>query len=101
VPLLRAIVPRQRAFAADIKVINDCLDGLILSARANSEQLDEETLQNRDYSKVSNGKKSLLMCLFVCNNLLLLLVAAGAYAVNYLAADGGGLKLYAQLLKTV
>jgi hypothetical protein len=52
VPLLRAIVPRQRAFAADIKVINECLDGLIASARASSEQLDEETLQNRDYSKV-------------------------------------------------
>jgi hypothetical protein len=52
VPLLRAIVPRQRAFAADINVINECLDGLILQARANSVQLDEETLQNRDYSKV-------------------------------------------------
>jgi hypothetical protein len=52
VPLLRAIVPRQRAFAADIKVINECLDGLILQARAASVQLDEETLQNRDYSKV-------------------------------------------------
>lgn len=54
VPLLRAIVPRQRAFAADIKVINECLDGLILQARAVSEQLDEEVLQNRDYSKLSD-----------------------------------------------
>ncbi|KAF6259067.1 cytochrome P450 [Scenedesmus sp. NREL 46B-D3] len=54
VALLRALVPRQRQFAADIKVINECLDGLIQSARASSVQQDEETLQNRDYSKLSD-----------------------------------------------
>lgn len=52
VPLLRALVPRQRQFAADIKVINECLDQLILLARAQSVQLDEEVLQNRDYTQV-------------------------------------------------
>jgi hypothetical protein len=52
VPLLRAIVPRQRAFAADLAVINSCLDGLIAQARASSVELSEEDLQNRDYSKV-------------------------------------------------
>jgi hypothetical protein len=52
VPLLRALVPRQRAFAADIRVINDCLDELITRARASSVQQDEESLQARDYSQV-------------------------------------------------
>eukprot|EP00775_Hariotina_reticulata_P002604 gene2604-2906_t len=54
VPLLRAIVPRQRAFAADMAVINSCLDGLIAQARASSVELSEEDLQNRDYSKLSD-----------------------------------------------
>ncbi|KAF8062011.1 CYP97B2 [Scenedesmus sp. PABB004] len=52
VPLLRAIVPRQVAFGRDIKVINECLDGLIASARASREEQDEEALQARDYSQV-------------------------------------------------
>lgn len=58
VPLLRAIVPRQRAFAADIKVINDCLDSLIAMARANSVQQDEDTLQNRDYTQVCGSVRA-------------------------------------------
>jgi hypothetical protein len=32
-PLARLLVPRQRKFQADLKVINDCLDGLISRAR--------------------------------------------------------------------
>lgn len=52
VPLLRAIVPRQVQFARDMAVINDCLDSLIASARAVAESLDEEDLQNRDYTRV-------------------------------------------------
>jgi hypothetical protein len=52
VPLLRAIVPRQRQFGADIKVINDCLDSLITLARSVALEQDEEALQNRDYTQV-------------------------------------------------
>lgn len=32
-PLARWIVPRQRKFQADLKVINDCLDELIKNAK--------------------------------------------------------------------
>lgn len=55
VPLLRVLVPRQRQFAADIRVINDCLDELITRARASSVQQDEESLQARDYTQVGRG----------------------------------------------
>lgn len=33
IPLARWIVPRQRKFQYDLKVINDCLDGLIRNAK--------------------------------------------------------------------
>lgn len=33
VPFMRWIVPRQRKFQNDLKVINDCLDGLIRNAK--------------------------------------------------------------------
>jgi hypothetical protein len=52
VPLLRAIVPRQRAFAADMAVINATLDGLITNARETRSEDDYEALQARDYSQV-------------------------------------------------
>ena len=55
VPLLRAIVPRQRKFAADMKVINDTLDELITTARNTTNKTDMEALQNRDYSKVQDA----------------------------------------------
>jgi hypothetical protein len=55
VPLLRAIVPRQRAFAADMSVISDCLDELIASAQGSRVEEDAEALQARDYSKVGWG----------------------------------------------
>ena len=32
-PLARWLVPRQRKFHKDLKVINDCLDGLIRNAK--------------------------------------------------------------------
>jgi hypothetical protein len=57
VPLLRAIVPRQRQFAADIRVINDTLDQLITLARNTAVAQDEEALQNRDYSQVWAGRE--------------------------------------------
>jgi hypothetical protein len=63
VPLLRAIVPRQRAFAADMAVINDCLDGLIAQARAAAVALSEEDLQARDYSQV---RACVCSCVCVC-----------------------------------
>lgn len=47
------IVPRQRAFNADLVVINDCLDDLISQAEGTKQDQDLESLQNRDYSKVS------------------------------------------------
>ncbi|XP_049403795.1 cytochrome P450 97B2, chloroplastic isoform X3 [Solanum stenotomum] len=40
IPLARWLVPRQRKFQSDLKVINDCLDGLIQNAK--------ETRQLRD-----------------------------------------------------
>lgn len=52
IPLARALVPRQRTFAKDLTVINDCLDGLIALAKETRSEDDEETLQSRDYSKV-------------------------------------------------
>ena len=51
-PLARAIVPRQRDFARDLTVINDCLDGLIALAKETRSEDDEEALQSRDYTKV-------------------------------------------------
>lgn len=33
IPLMKWIVPRQRKFQYDLKVINDCLDGLIRNAK--------------------------------------------------------------------
>lgn len=36
-PLARWIVPRQRKFYGDLKVINDCLDELIRNARETRE----------------------------------------------------------------
>ena len=52
-PLARALVPRQRRFAADLLVINDCLDGLIAGAKQTRSEADAEALQARDYTKAS------------------------------------------------
>lgn len=54
VPLLRAIVPRQRAFAADMKVIDATLDALIRRARETRQEDDLEALQARDYANVKD-----------------------------------------------
>lgn len=51
IPLARALVPRQRIFAQDLTVINDCLDELIAGAKQTRSEGDEEALQARDYSK--------------------------------------------------
>ncbi|KAF3443497.1 hypothetical protein FNV43_RR13180 [Rhamnella rubrinervis] len=48
-PVIKWIVPRQRKFHYDLKVINDCLDGLIRNAKETREETDVEKLQQRDY----------------------------------------------------
>ncbi|CAM6007678.1 unnamed protein product [Sphagnum balticum] len=54
-PLASLLVPRQRKFQADLKVINDCLDGLISRARETRQEEDIEVLQQRDLSKTEDS----------------------------------------------
>ncbi|KAI3979206.1 hypothetical protein MKX01_017031 [Papaver californicum] len=54
-PLARWVVPRQRKFHYDLKVINDCLDGLIRNAKDTREETDVEKLQQRDYSNLKDA----------------------------------------------
>lgn len=55
VPFMRWIVPRQRKFQNDLKVINDCLDGLIKNAKDTRQETDVEKLQQRDYSNLKDA----------------------------------------------
>lgn len=54
-PLASWIVPRQRKFQYDLKVINDCLDGLIRNAKETRQETDVEKLQQRDYSNLKDA----------------------------------------------
>ncbi|XP_010260623.1 PREDICTED: cytochrome P450 97B2, chloroplastic [Nelumbo nucifera] len=54
-PLARWVVPRQRKFQNDLKVINDCLDGLISNAKKTREETDVEKLQQRDYLNLKDA----------------------------------------------
>lgn len=54
-PLARWLVPRQRKFHEDLKVINECLDNLIAGAKETRQEDDVEALQGRDYSKVKDA----------------------------------------------
>ncbi|XP_021713831.1 cytochrome P450 97B2, chloroplastic isoform X1 [Chenopodium quinoa] len=54
-PLASWIVPRQRKFQYDLKVINDCLDGLIKNAKETRQETDVEKLQQRDYSNLKDA----------------------------------------------
>lgn len=54
-PLARWIVPRQRKFQNDLKVINNCLDGLIRNAKETRQETDVEKLQQRDYSNLKDA----------------------------------------------
>lgn len=54
-PLARWIVPRQRKFQYDLKVINDCLDGLIKNAKETRQETDVEKLQQRDYANLKDA----------------------------------------------
>ncbi|TVU32783.1 hypothetical protein EJB05_24539, partial [Eragrostis curvula] len=53
-PLAKWIVPRQRKFYSDLKVINDCLDNLIKNAKETRQEADVEKLQQRDYSSLKD-----------------------------------------------
>lgn len=53
-PLADVLVPRQRAFRADLAVINATLDDLINRARATRSEDDAEALAARNYDNVSN-----------------------------------------------
>ncbi|XP_065854016.1 cytochrome P450 97B2, chloroplastic-like [Euphorbia lathyris] len=55
IPLARWIVPRQRKFHTDLKVINDCLDGLIRNAKETRQETDVEKLQERDYANLKDA----------------------------------------------
>ncbi|XP_057955804.1 cytochrome P450 97B2, chloroplastic [Malania oleifera] len=55
IPLSRWIVPRQRKFHNDLKVINDCLDELIRNAKDTRQETDVEKLQQRDYSNLKDA----------------------------------------------
>ncbi|KAA3459172.1 cytochrome P450 97B2, chloroplastic isoform X1 [Gossypium australe] len=52
IPLARWVVPRQRKFHNDLKIINDCLDGLIRNAKDSRQEADVEKLQQRDYLNI-------------------------------------------------
>ncbi|GAB2282499.1 hypothetical protein Dimus_017041 [Dionaea muscipula] len=54
-PLARWIVPRQRKFHDDLKIIDNCLDGLIKNAKETRQETDIEKLQQRDYSNIKDG----------------------------------------------
>ncbi|EYU42831.1 hypothetical protein ABFS82_13G009000 [Erythranthe guttata] len=55
IPLANWLVPRQRKFQNDLKVINDCLDGLIQNAKETREEADVEKLQQRDYLNIKDA----------------------------------------------
>ncbi|KAM3234260.1 Cytochrome 97B3, chloroplastic [Capsicum annuum] len=55
IPLARWLVPRQRKFQNDLKVINDCLDGLIQNAKETRQEADVEKLQQRDYLNLKDA----------------------------------------------
>ncbi|XP_009784850.1 cytochrome P450 97B2, chloroplastic isoform X1 [Nicotiana tabacum] len=55
IPLARWLVPRQRKFQNDLKVINDCLDGLIQNAKETREEAEVEKLQQRDYLNLKDA----------------------------------------------
>ncbi|CAJ1927155.1 unnamed protein product [Sphenostylis stenocarpa] len=55
IPLARWIVPRQRKFHDDLKIINTCLDELIRNAKESRQETDVEKLQQRDYLNLKDA----------------------------------------------
>jgi len=54
IPGASLVVPRQRQFQADLRLINECLTTMIRQARETREEADMEDLQNKDYSKIKD-----------------------------------------------
>jgi cytochrome P450 len=54
IPGASLLVPRQRRFQADLKLINDVLTKLIREAQQSREAADVEDLQDIDYTKSSD-----------------------------------------------
>mmetsp|Transcript_3258 Transcript_3258/g.4935 ORF Transcript_3258/g.4935 Transcript_3258/m.4935 type:complete len:681 (+) Transcript_3258:111-2153(+) len=54
IPLVDQLVPRQRAFKANMNLINSKLDAAIERALANRKEADLEEIENRDYEKMEN-----------------------------------------------
>ncbi|KAL5976945.1 hypothetical protein ACLOJK_021282 [Asimina triloba] len=54
-PFARWVVPRQQKFHNDLKVINECLDGLIKNAKETRQETDVEKLQQRDYENLKDA----------------------------------------------
>jgi cytochrome P450 len=54
IPFVELFSTRQREFKADIAIINEVLDKLILQAQDTQEEEDTEALQNRDYKNVKD-----------------------------------------------
>lgn len=52
IPGAKVLVPRLRSFYADMKLINDKLTDLILSAKRSATSADLNELENRDYENV-------------------------------------------------
>nr|QNS29943.1 cytochrome P450 [Nothapodytes nimmoniana] len=55
IPLATWLVPRQWKFQNDLKVINNCLDGLIKNAKETRQETDVEKLQQRDYLNLKDA----------------------------------------------
>jgi len=49
-----SIVPRQREFAANLQLLNDKLDELVVQARSLKKEEDLEALEKRDYSTIED-----------------------------------------------
>ncbi|GLT46936.1 hypothetical protein SLA2020_206620 [Shorea laevis] len=55
IPLAKWVVPRQRKFQNDLKIINECLDGLIQNAKETRQETDIEQLQQRQYLNLKDA----------------------------------------------
>lgn len=57
IPFASVLVPRQRAFQADLKIINEKLNELIALAQNTKTLTDLEELENRNYAKVKARRR--------------------------------------------
>lgn len=53
-PLANTLIPRLRKFNADLKILDDVLDELIVKALAEQTEASVEELENRDYDSMEN-----------------------------------------------